>query len=257
LLLIVTYRPLDVIFSKSPLKALKQDLLVHHLCHEIAIDRLEESDVTEYLAKTFAESSFPSGLANLIHHNSGGNALFMVAILRDIVKKGLIAQDQEIWALTVPLQDLYPGVPETLQQMLEIQFEPLSAKELRVLQSCSVAGERFSVWEAAVMLETFPTWIEDTCDKLAQRGQFLRFAGIHKAANGEDSAHYEFRHSLYRQTLYSRLSSSHRSDLQRRLRSGLRAASAAGRWNLAPELAPHFEAGRDCDAQFGILTHTS
>jgi hypothetical protein len=107
------------------------------------------------------------------------------------------------------------------------------------------------------MLETVPTWIEDTCDKLAQREQFIRFAGIHKAASGADSAHYEFRHSLYRQALYSRLSSPHRSDLQRRLRSGLSAASVAGRWNLAPELAPHFEAGRDSDALFRILTHTS
>jgi predicted ATPase len=245
LLLIATYRPLDVVLSKSPLKALKQDLLVHHLCHEIAMERLEEVDVAEYLAKTFAESNFPSGLASLIHHNSGGNALFMVAIVREIVKKGLITQDQGKWMLTTPLQNLYPGVPETLQQMLEIQFEQLSAEELRILQSCSVAGERFSVWEAAVMLETSPTWIEETCDKLAQRGQFIRFAGIHKTANEEDSAHYEFRHALYRQTLYSRLSSPHRSDLQRRLRSGLSAASVAGRWNLAPEIAPHFEAGRE------------
>jgi predicted ATPase len=256
LLLITTYRPLDVVLSKSPLKALKQDLLVHHLCHEIAMERLETFDVAEYLAKTFAESSFPSGLVNLIQHNSGGNALFMVAIVRDIVKRGLIAQYQGKWILTAPLQDLYPGVPEALQQMLEIQFEQLSTEELRLLQSCSVAGERFSVWAAAVMLETVPSWVDDTCEKLAQREQFIRFVGIHKAANGEDSAHYEFRHSLYRQALYSRLSSPHRSDLQRRLRSGLSASSAAGRWNLAPEPAPHFEAGRDSDAQFRVPTHT-
>ena len=168
LLLIGTYRPVDVVLSQSPLKALKQDLLVHHLCHEIAIERLEESDVAEYLAKEFADSSFPAGLANLIHHNSGGNALFMVAIVRDIVKRGLIAQDRGRWTLTAPLQDIYPGVPETLQQMLEIQFEQLSAEEQRILQSCSVAGERFSVWAAAVMLETPPASIEETCDKLAQ-----------------------------------------------------------------------------------------
>ena len=30
--------------------------------------------------------------------------------------------------------------------MLEIQLERLSPEELRILQSASVAGERFSVW---------------------------------------------------------------------------------------------------------------
>jgi len=32
-------------FSQSPLKALSQDLLVHEFVHEIALERLEESDV--------------------------------------------------------------------------------------------------------------------------------------------------------------------------------------------------------------------
>ena len=95
LLLIGTYRPVDVVLSQSPLKGLKHDLLVHHLCHEIAVERLEESDVAEYLAKEFADNEFPSDFASLIHHNSGGNALFMVTIVRDIVKRGLISRDSE------------------------------------------------------------------------------------------------------------------------------------------------------------------
>jgi len=84
-------------------------------------------------------------------------------------------QEGEKWVLTAPLQDIYPGIPETLQQMLENQFEQLSAEEQRILETCSVAGERFSVWAAAAMLETLPTSIEETCDRLAQRQQFIRF----------------------------------------------------------------------------------
>src|SRR6266404_5169227 len=58
LVIVGTYRPADVIISQSPLKALKQDLLVHNLCHEIALERLEESDVGEYLTEEFAECTF-------------------------------------------------------------------------------------------------------------------------------------------------------------------------------------------------------
>lgn len=256
LLLIGTYRPVDVLLSQSPLKALKQDLLVRHLCHEIAIERLEESDVAEYLAKEFADSSFPSGLANLIHQHSGGNALFMATIVRDMVKRGLIARDQGRWTLTALLQDIYPGIPETLQQMLEIQFEQLSVEEQRLLQSCSVAGERFSVWAAAVMLETAPTLIEETCDRLAQREQFIRFVGVHEAANGADSAHYEFRHALYRQAFYRRLSSPNRTKLHRSLGNGILTACPEAKQEIASELALHFEEGRDYDqaARFLLLS---
>src|SRR5208282_2446210 len=45
LMLIGTYRPVDVIVSQHPLNALKRDLLVHQLCREIALEPLDEAEV--------------------------------------------------------------------------------------------------------------------------------------------------------------------------------------------------------------------
>src|SRR5262249_58116086 len=50
LMLVCTYRPVDVILSNSSLKSLKQDLQVHNLCAEIALERLPEPAVVEYVA---------------------------------------------------------------------------------------------------------------------------------------------------------------------------------------------------------------
>ena len=72
LLVLATFRPVDVILSQSPLKALKQDLLVRRLCHEMSLERLEETHVNEYLSKMFTPGRIPPGFAKLIHHNSGG-----------------------------------------------------------------------------------------------------------------------------------------------------------------------------------------
>jgi DNA-binding winged helix-turn-helix (wHTH) protein/tetratricopeptide (TPR) repeat protein len=257
LLLIGTYRPVDVVLSQSPLKTLKQDLLVRSLCHEIAIEQLEESDVAEYLAKLFTTGTLPPGLANLIHQNSGGNPLFMVAIVQDLLNKGLIAADQGRWILTAPLQEVYPGIPDTLQQMLEIQLEQLSPEEQRILESGSVAGKRFSAWAAGAMLEASPTTIEEACDRLANRQQFIRSVGIHDGLNGAASAHYEFRHALYRQVLYRRLSSSNRSKLHQRLGEHLVAVCTAGKRELASELALHFEQGRDYEHAVRYLMLTA
>jgi len=50
LMVIGTYRPADVALANHPLKAVKQDLLVHQLCHEIPLEPLREEDIAAYLA---------------------------------------------------------------------------------------------------------------------------------------------------------------------------------------------------------------
>ena len=246
LLLLGTYRPTDIIISQSPLKALKQDLLVHKLCREIALDRLEESDVAEYLTVEFAECTFAGAdLAKLVHRHSGGNALFMVGIVQGMLKKGVIAQLQGKWALTVPLEKIAPAVPETLQQLIQVQFEQLSIFEQGILKSASVAGDRFSVWAVTGALEIESSRIEDACEGLAEKHQFIKAAGIHELANGQSSAHYEFRHSLYREVLYRQLSDVNRSKLHRLLGQRLKPLCSPSKPELAAELALHFEGGRE------------
>ena len=247
LLLVGTYRPVDVVLSQSPLKTLKQDLLVRSLCHEIAIECLEQSDTADYLARTFATESIPSGFLDMVHHNSGGNPLFMIAIVQEMLNKGVIVEDQGKLVLTVPVEEVYPGIPETLQQMLEIQLEHLSPEDRKILQSGSVAGERFSIWAVSSMLDAPPASIENRCDWLARRNQFIRGVGVHDAPNGSPSAHYEFRHSLYRQALYRSLPGLHRSELHLRLGERLMPICGEGKPELASEVASHFEAGRDYD----------
>src|SRR4030095_14994497 len=153
LLLLCTYRPVDVALTHSRLKGLKQELQVHHLCREIALDRLGESDVADYLRREFQDSDFPHDLAGLVYRHSGGNALFMTAIVQELSKKGFIAQEGSSWRLTRPLQDVDPGVPETLKQMLELQLDRLSSPEQLILKSASVFGDRFSVWGISATLD--------------------------------------------------------------------------------------------------------
>jgi DNA-binding winged helix-turn-helix (wHTH) protein/predicted ATPase len=245
LILLGTYRPADVVILQSPLKALKQDLLVHRLCDEVLLERLEQTDVSQYLDAKFATGSLPSGLSNLIYQHSGGNPLFMAAIVQDLLKDGLIAQEQGRWTLTRPLQKIAPGIPDTLQQMIELQFELLSMPEQRILKSASVAGERFSVWTISSTLELDPERIENLCEELVEKKQFIRSAGIHELANGEFSAHYEFRHSLYREFLYRRLSEVNRSKLHRAIGERGEELYRERAREIAAELATHFERGRD------------
>ena len=91
LMLIGTYRPVDVAQAQHPLKTVKQDLLVHQLCREIALEPLSEAEVAEYLAIGAPGFAVPEGLAALIYRHSEGNPLFMVSVLDHLRNLGLIA----------------------------------------------------------------------------------------------------------------------------------------------------------------------
>src|SRR5262245_8030551 len=168
----------------------------------------------------------------------------MTTIVRDMVDRGVIAQEGGRWAMTRPLADVALGVPATLQQMLEAQFSRLSVSEQHVLCRASVAGDRFSVW-ALTTPQLTTEEIENVCEGLVERHQFITAAGFQELADGTVSAHYEFRHALYREAVYRQLSEVTRSRLHRLLGERLTALCVPGRQQLAAELALHFAKGRD------------
>jgi tetratricopeptide (TPR) repeat protein len=217
------------------------------------LDRLKESDVADYLRREFQNSNFPDGLAGLVYRQSGGHALFMSAIAQELANKGFIAHEVGRWTLTHTLQDVDPGVPETLQQMLELQFDHLSATEQRILKSASVFGDRFSVWAIGATLENAESEIEALCEGLAEREQFIESAGMQEIGEEGVSAHYEFRHSLYRQVVYRSLSEVSRSRMHHLLGERLKLLCTPGRQEIASEVAMHFERAHDHDQAIHYL----
>ena len=101
LMLVGTYRPVDLSLSDHPLKALKQELLLHQLCREIAVEPLSEAHITEFLGAPSPDASQPAGLVELMHRHSGGNPLFLVAALEHLTQRGLIARQGCGWQLAL------------------------------------------------------------------------------------------------------------------------------------------------------------
>jgi predicted ATPase len=260
LLLIGSYRPVEVVLLQSPLKALKHDLVVRGLCHEISVERLVESDVAEYLSIKFPGDGLPEGVAKLIYRHSEGNPLFMTVIVADLVKKGLLDGEAGRTWMADLLKSAELSVPETLQQTIEMQVDQISEQEQRVVKSASVAGERFSAWAIAAMLEMDVAAAEEVCERLAHSQQLIRPGRGPGAAGAGISAHYEFRHSLYCEALYRRLPPAQRIIFHRRLAEKMEilhtsTAPDAG-LELASQLALHFEKGRQYEraAHYLILS---
>src|SRR5215470_17718941 len=166
LCIVGTVRPADLILSESPLKTLKQDLVLHGLSSEVRLERLEESDVADYLVAEFG-SDLPDGLASVIHRHSEGNPLFMIAMLDHLAQQGVLSRTDGSWKITVPLEQVDPGVPETLRQMLELQLQRLNQSEQELLKCGSVGGQHFTAWAVATMLRTNLARVEQQCASLA------------------------------------------------------------------------------------------
>jgi DNA-binding winged helix-turn-helix (wHTH) protein len=103
LLVIGTYRPVEVLVREHPLRGLKQELQVHGECAELLLDFLSEEAVSEYLAVRLSIAT-PSaaplpGLAQTIHRRTDGNPLFMVTVVNDLVARGMLVQRQGRWEL--------------------------------------------------------------------------------------------------------------------------------------------------------------
>ena len=245
LLVLGTYRPVEVILSQSPLKGLKQDLVIHRLCHEIVLERLTESDVRSYLAGEVSGGAVPEGLAALVHLHSDGNPLFMTAITADLIEKGLLRKSSGGWVLGKPLEEIRPGVPDTLQQMLEVQVDQLSDLERRVLMSATIAGQRFSAWAISAILNMDVAAAEETCEEFAQHRHFLASGRPAGLLGADQSAPYEFRHSLYREALLRRVPPAQRAQMHRALAEKAERLVGPRSYEFASELALHFEHGRD------------
>ncbi|HLH43582.1 MAG TPA: AAA family ATPase [Bryobacteraceae bacterium] len=244
LILLGTFRTIDVILSKSPLNILKQDLLIHGLCREISLRGLAEQEIDRYLQERFPGAHLPSALASALQRHSGGNPMFMVAIVNELIKTGALAQREGLWSLTVPLASLKLSAPDTLRRLLDLQIDQLNPSERRILQCGSVAGSRFSPSTLAAVLHESPAQVEHACAALLKRQQFIQVAAAH--GNGHEALHYEFRHSLYRETLYLQLPPATRADYHLRLAQTLETMSAPAKIpELASELALHFEHARD------------
>src|SRR6185369_9942095 len=78
LMLIGTYRPVELIVSGHPLKAVKSELLARQQCEELPLEYLSEDAVAKYLSIRYPDNRLPDQLVGLIHERTEGNPLFMV-----------------------------------------------------------------------------------------------------------------------------------------------------------------------------------
>src|SRR5262245_407892 len=143
LLLIGTYRPVDLILSGHPLRSVKQELQAKKLCDELPLGYMTQVEVEQYLTDSLPNTQFPPGCASLLDQRTEGNPLFIVIVVDYLRAEGRIVEHCGVWQLMAGCTELLGGVPETIRQVIDRQIDHLAENERRLLEAASVAGVEF------------------------------------------------------------------------------------------------------------------
>src|SRR5581483_11498784 len=246
LLLLVSYRASDAIARGHPVRALRNELHLHDECHEEILDLLTRADVADYIAARLpaAEPSAPE-LAAIVHRRTDGHPLFMVSLVDDAIRSGILEIREGALRLRGEPTQLESGIPTSVREMVERDYERLDPRDRELLAAASVAGVEFSARVVAAAIESDAVEVERRCDDLVRSGRFLEAREASRWADGVVDASYAFRHALYQAVLYEEVPRAHRMRLHRSLGVCLEEKLADRVVERAAQLVLHFERGGD------------
>ena len=256
LMILATFRA-QAVLPEHPLKALKQDLQMRHLCEEIALQPFAKDHVRALLAKQLQQQALPPGLTSFVHQYSEGNPLFAIALLEHLLAERCIVCDlsdgTRTWKQRTPFEEMEDHVPTGLAQMIELEIGCLPEEEQRLLEAGSLIGIAFPAWAIAAALQRDEGEIEEACDALAHKLYFLDHGGQDELPHGVRSAFYVFAHGLYRDVLYRRQSASRRARWHMRIAERLCELFCGDASNVTREIAFHYEAASRWDRAIDAL----
>ena len=245
LLLIGTYRPVEVIVNEHPLRGVKQELQLHKLCHELALEYLTLESVRGFLQITFPKHQFPAALAAIIHKRTEGNPLFIVNLIEFLIEEKIIVEGDRGWKLDVDLKEVESAVPDNIREMVDKHVERLAPAEQHVLEGASVVGMDCSAVAIAAGLDEDIVRIEEICDGLARKHHFLWPAYLAELPDGTITPRYRFIHALYLDVLYKRVAPTRRRLIHGRIGKCGESLYGDRVGEIAAELAVHFEQSHD------------
>jgi predicted ATPase len=244
-LLVLTYRPSDLLRTKHPFKRIKLELQARGVCREIGLPFLGREDLDGYLAMAFPAHRFPEDLAAVLHARTEGNPLFMVDLLRYLRERGAIVQNNGCWELSRAVPDLQGELPESVRSMIQRKADQLSTSDRQLLMAASVQGAEFDSAVVAQLLGRQAADVEERLDLLEHVHFMVRVVREQTFPDGTLTLRYGFVHVLYQNSLYAALQPTRKAAWSAAAAHSLLGHYGEKSSGLAAELAMLFEAGRD------------
>jgi DNA-binding winged helix-turn-helix (wHTH) protein/predicted ATPase len=260
LLILGTYRPAEMAARSDQVAQVVAGLRAHRRCELLPLELLDARAVADYLAHRLAPSRPARQLVEDVHRRTDGNALFVSTLLEYLVDRGLLDHGANEVHSAGPLDSL--GIPDGVRQFIERQLAELSPPDRSLLEVASANGAEFDV-EAVLAAARHDdpdlslAEVDARCSRLACDLVVLDKGDVVSWPDGTVTGRYRFHHDLYQEVMYSGLGPARRVAIHRRIGERLESAYGSRPGDIAPELAMHFERGRDYDKAIGFLVQVA
>jgi serine/threonine protein kinase/predicted ATPase len=204
-LIVLTYRPSDLLRSRHPFGPVKLELQARGVCREVALPFLSRDDLTQYLALAYAGHRFPEEFADVLHARTEGNPLFLVDLLRYLSDRGVIVREHGASVLARAVPDLQSELPESVRSMIQKKVDQLRRADRRLLMAASVQGREFDSAVVARVLDREPADVEERLHALERVHALVRHIRELTFPDGIVTQRYSFVHVLYQNALYGAL----------------------------------------------------
>ena len=240
LLWLGSFRLAQVLAEDHPLVPLRQELRLHRLCTEIALDAFTEQEVADYIESRMPGECLPEAAIKQLHSHTDGLPLFLANVIDMVLARG--GGDVEARRLH-GAGDL--PVPDTLAGAIERQISGLSNDARTLLEAASVCGMEFRVSTLADALNADIDKIAAQCEELTRRRFWLLDTDIATLRDGSLDARISFRHALYRHVFYGRIGATQRALYHRRIAQSIERDVVNDSDATPTALASHYEKGHD------------
>ena len=235
LVILVSLRPSAVREPDRQIYSVCDALSVANLSSDISLGNLSETNVRDLVRLRLGAQASPE-TTKLIFERTAGHPFFLSAVLDEFERAGTRAQS---------LKDIVsiPG----LVPFVRLRIKELSDFEWQVLEAASIAGQVFSAasLELALDFETGVEGIEDVCNQLCQRGEFLEALDSEVWPDGTVSGTYQFNHAFYPEIIRGISKPARRNRLNLAIANRLEHGFGSDSSRISPKLAYHFYHGRD------------
>jgi DNA-binding winged helix-turn-helix (wHTH) protein/tetratricopeptide (TPR) repeat protein len=236
LFVIATSRHAELQSPDHPLNPVVRSLVARSGALSIPLPNFSVASVRSFVDRRFAGHDFPPELTDLVTKITGGTPLFMASLLDELAGRGMLADREGRWTLTVSIDEVQAHRPASIKQLLDMQLDRLPAAAQRVLEAAAIVGPEFSTNLVAAALELSVEQIDDTCDSLMRRSLFI---------HAEPEGRYGVNHALVQEVCLERTSLARRQRWHRLVAEALERDPRAS--EVSHLLAKHCDAAGDAE----------
>jgi tetratricopeptide (TPR) repeat protein len=218
-----------------------------HRYQEIQLRPLNVHESGELVDSLLHISDLPGGLRNRILEKSEGNPYFVEEVVRTLIDREMITQDEDgaYWHATGEGADL--DIPDNLLTLLVARIDRLAEEARRTLQVASVVGRSF-------YYRLLQRLVDFTVEELDHNLLSLQRTQLIQEATRVPELEYLFRHALTQEAAYSTILLKQRRTIHLAVGESLETLFSDQLDELSSQLALHFSQARQAEKALAYYT---